>query len=260
MPAVVVNELRYEQQKDRFYVYLYNLLSRLQFLKKGQYLFGKLIFAKIDKKVEKEINNAATLEIEDSNGIFDYFSNEDIKKLGITPNSWICLVLESYATSTAKYATRYPIYPEYFEIVEVPDVLREEVESKFRGAEEVIRLLEYAGIVEELKEPYEQLKEGYRKFKINFFADSKTSIRKSLEPIKKSVSSWVKIDDSEHLADGIKKFLSALYDLSSSGGPHPGTASRDETEVILNSTLFLFKYINKLIKEGRIEIKTIEKA
>jgi len=258
MPAVLVTELRYSKEKDKFSVYLYQLSNRLQVLRAGHYLFGKLEFAKIDKKINKEIGNEIKLLIENSEGTFTFDSDQILRNLGITPNSWVCLVLESYSTTTAKYAPKYPIYLDYFEIVEVPDALKEEVETRFKGAEEVIRLIELTGIAEELKKPYEFLKEAYVKFKINFFADSKTSARKALEHIKTSVRTWKSVDKSEHLAEGTKSFVNSLYSLSSSGGPHEGIASLDETEVILNSTLYLFKYVNKLVKEGRLELKQTE--
>lgn len=232
----------------------------MQVLKVGYYLFGKLEFAKIDKKINKEVGKEITLLIEDSEGTFMFGGDQIIRNVGITPNSWVCLVLESYSTAIPKYSAKYPIYPDYFEIVEVPDAWKEEVETRFRGAEEVIRLIELTGIVEEMKKPYEFLKEAYVKFKINFFADSKTSARKALEHIKNSVQPWKSVDKSEHLAEGIQKFVNSLYNLCSSGGPHSGIASLDETEVILNSTLYLFKYVNKILKEGRVEQKQTEQT
>jgi len=214
-----------------------------------------LEFCRIDKKSEREISKPIILEVKDSECIFDYGSSEVIRNNGITPTSWICLTLESYAKSSSQHAMRYPIYPDYFEILEVPDALREEIENKFKGAEEIIRLIKLTGVSEELKEGYEDLEKAYSKFKANFFEDAKTSLRKVLETIKGVIRPWENIDGSKHLAEGIISLTNSLFSLSSSGGPHKGVATLDETEVILNSTLSLFRYVNKLVKERRFEVK-----
>lgn len=253
MPAIIATELKYNTDNNRFYVYLYQFLSRFQVLQLGNLIFGKLEFSQIDKKVRKEVSKPITLEVKDYNGVFDSGSTEIIRNFGITPNSWICLSLENYSTSSSEEAIKYPIYPEYFEIMETPDALREEIEGKFKGVEEIMKLVQLTGVVEDLKEPYNHLERAYFKFKANFFEDAKTSIRKALETLKKIIQRWKTIDNSSHLADGIKSLINSLYQLSSSGGPHKGIATKDETEVIINSTLYLFKYINKLIGENRFQ-------
>lgn len=255
MPAVVVAELGYDKTNNQFFVDLFEFLNKLLFIKDGQRIYGKLEFCYIDKKVKREVSKSVELWIRTNRGIFEFGSEEIIKKFGITPGSWICLVLEEYSEKWDE-DRRYPIYPDYFEIITVPDALRGEIESRFTGAEEVLKLIELTGIAENLEEAYGHLKNAYVKFKSDFFEDAKTSSRKTLEILRGVVQSWKTVDISEHLADGIKSLVRSLYSFSSTGGPHPGIATRDETEVILNSLLYLFKYINKILTEGRAETST----
>ncbi len=163
MPAVVVAELRYDKKRDVFFVYLYQLLNRLQVIQDSHYIYGKLDSCYIDKKIRKDISKPMELRIKNGEGTFDYKSGETIREAGITPNSWVCLVLEHYSRSGRKY-DKYPIYPDHFEIIEVPDALRGEIETRFKGAEEILRLLEMSGVIEELKEGYEHLQNAYIKF------------------------------------------------------------------------------------------------
>lgn len=254
MPAVIVKELEYDRDKDNYYLDLWKFLDKLPNIKEGHYIFGVLEFCKIDKKVEKEINASIEMKIEKSRGIFTYPSKEVIKKQGITPNSWITVVIDSYKESYAA-SDKYPIYPGYFEIIEVPDALKEEIENRFKGAEEIVRLLRITGVTEELLQAYEDLRNAYLKFKAGYFEDTKTSCRKVLEIIREIIKTWETIDDSEHLSSGILSLTKTLYSISSSGGPHPGKTTADETEVIFNSTLYLFKYVNKIINEKRYRKK-----
>lgn len=258
MPAVIVTELKYNQKEDFYYIYSHPFSSRFPNIRTGNYLFGNLEFCKIDKKVEKEVSKPVELQVRNSEIDFKYTSVDTIKKFGITPSSWICVVLESYSDSEIESAAKYPIYPDYFEIIDVPDAtLREEVENKFKGTEEVLKLIKLTGSAEELKEAFGHLEKAYSKFKANSFEDTKTSTRKVLEILREFTRPWKTIDGSEHLAKGINSLVDSLYNLSSSGGVDRGIATLDETEVILNSTFSIFKYANKIIKEQRFEKKEL---
>ena len=257
MPAVVVIELKYDKEKG-YYTDSYEFFRRFPNIKDGDYLFGKIEFCKIDKKVEKEVSEQIKLKVIGYSQMkFDRVSEETIKGFGITPLSWICLILEGYSNSDTMYA-KYPIYPDYFEIIEAPEALRGEVENKFKGTEEVLRLIRLTGPTEELKEAFGHLEKAYSKFKANSFEDTKTSTRKVLETLRGFTRSWKTIDESAHLAEGINSLVNSLFNLSSSGGAHRGVVTLDETEVILNSTFSIFKYMNKIIKEKRFENKDIK--
>ncbi len=255
MPAVIVTELKYNQKEDFYYIYSYPFSSHFQNIRTGNYLFGNLEFCKIDKKVEKEVSKPVELQVRNSEIDFKYTSVDTIKKFGITPSSWICVVLENYSDSEIESATKYPIYPDYFEIIDVPEALREEVEKKFKSTEEVLKLIKLTGSAEELKEAFGHLEKAYSKFKANSYEDTKTSTRKVLEILREFTRLWKTIYGSDHLAKGINSLVDSLYNLSSSGGAHRGIATLDETEVILNSTFYIFKYVNKIIKEKRFENK-----
>jgi len=225
-------------------------------IRAGYFLWGKIEFVEIDKKIHKDVGKEVSLRISEpvrNRGMFVGSADETLKKLGVTSSSWICLVLETYNDLSRTFT--YPLYPDYFEIIETPDTLRNEVERRFKGMEEVVKLLEFTGVAGTVKGAYDDLVAAYRKFKSSSFEDSKTSIRKALEELRPVIRSWSTVDNSEHLADGIQKLAGSLYDLSSSGGPHKGVASQDETEVILNSTLYLFRYLNKIIKDNRMKGK-----
>jgi len=255
MPAVIVNELKYDSKTDFYSISLYEFLKHFQVTREGYYIYGNLEFCRIDKKVGKEVSEAITLQVKGYDGSFFHPNDEILRKYSITPGSWICLVLESYSKTYGDTVNKYPIYPDYFEIIHVPEALREEVENRFKGAEEILKLIKLEGVVNELEEAYEHLQKVYAKFKTDSFEDSKTSARKTLSVIRNLVRSWRKIDDSEHLAEWINGFVNALYNLSSSGGAHRGVANKEETELILYSVFYLFKYTNKIIKENRFEKK-----
>ena len=65
MPAVIVAELNYKQDDDTYYIDSYEFTTSLPQIGEGCYLFGKLEFCKIDKKVKKEISKPVELQIKE---------------------------------------------------------------------------------------------------------------------------------------------------------------------------------------------------
>jgi len=131
--------------------------------------------------------------------------------------------------------------------------------------DEVKRILkeEEAGIIlegtifhEQLQRLSSNLKESLLSFEQENFAYTKTSCRKILEEIRRIITEWKTIDGSISLCEKLKSVINSLYSFASIGGPHEGVTTKEETEFILKSTTSLFFYINSLLKNQRIGLRS----
>lgn len=166
----------------------------------------------------------------------EFYSMSLLLKVGATPSSWVCLILTEYSYTVGNAAMNYPIYPGEFELLVpgyAPTELSRYVEVKYRGYEGIIKLLKLKAVYE-LEEPINFLANAFTLFKSENYSAAKAEAGKALEKIRGIVGSWKEIDSSRHLAEAVKKFSSALYDICSTGGAHLGIARRDRARLVLN--------------------------
>jgi len=100
------------------------------------------------------------------------------------------------------------------------------------------------------------LKEALLLFEQENFAQTKTSCRKILEEIKRTISEWDTIDGSKSLSEKFSDVINPLYSFASIGGPHEGVTTREETELLLKTTTSTLLYVNSLLKNERVGKKT----
>ena len=117
---------------------------------------------------------------------------------------------------------------------------------------EVGMLLEGAVFDRRLEKSRETAKEAVLLFEQENFAQAKTSARRIIEEIRKMSGEWRTIDHSPSLCDKFKTMVGSMYSFASIGGPHEGVNSKEETELILKSTVSLLFYCNSLIRNERV--------
>jgi hypothetical protein len=118
--------------------------------------------------------------------------------------------------------------------------------------EEIRMMLETTSFHPDVKKQSGTLRDAYISFEEQRFADTKVSCRKILENLKNISKDWKTIDDSKNICEKVNDILKSMYSFASSGGPHEGINTPDETEFILKVTAGILFYINILMKNDRI--------
>ena len=254
MPYLFQAEVRFENGKH----ILYNpsdLVNNFPYLE-NKVITGKFISLYRDGKTMR-VNKEFKCKLVRSGvtTIGEILEPNPIEVLGLPLPSYFLISVYKFEKESTQGRITFPImenallrgsYTSYFED-EIRRILKEE---------EAGLILE-GTIFHQLLEKYaSNLKEALLSFEQENFAFTKTSCRRIIEEIKRIVSEWKTVDGSESLCEKLKSVISSLYSFASIGGPHQGVTTKEETELILKWTTSLLFYINSLLKNERITLRS----
>jgi len=253
MPYLFTAEVRFEEGTYKLFN-LSDLASNFPFLE-GKEVLGKImsLYASRDNRlirVDREFRMRLKREGNYLNG--EFLEQNPIREMGLPVPSNVLVVVYKYQEETEEGRTELPIAEgvvlrgsvsySYFED-EVKRILKEEE----------LKIISEATIFDkELRGLQPFVRRVLISFEEENFSNTKTECRRILEKIKKIIDSWASIDRSKSLCQKFKSFVNSLYSFASIGGPHLGTTTRGETEVIMKSTLAILFYVNSILKSHRM--------
>lgn len=249
MPYLGAVEVRYEEGK----YFIYNpsdLINKFSFLE-NKVIAGKFISIYTDGKISR-INKEFRCKILRSGSAIlgEILEPNPIEALGLPLPSYFLIAVYKFEKETEQGKNVYPVAENlllkggstyYFED-EIKRILKEE---------EASLILEGTIFHPKLEKYASSLKEALLSFEQENYAFTKTACRKIIEEIRRIASEWKTIDGSESLCEKFRSLITSLFSLASIGGPHEGVVTREETELILKSTISLLFYINSLLKNQR---------
>jgi len=251
MPYLFTVEARYEDGKYILYN-LSNLLSKFPFLE-GKTITGKLISTYIDgrvKRIDKEIR------FELSRGgtypLGTILEPNPVKNIGLPLPSHVLIIAYFYEEMFEQEKKTFPIAEDMLIKGSTLSYFEDEVKRILKEEEAGI-ILEGTIFCRELEKSSLTLKKAFLSFEQENFVHTKTLCRRVLEEIKRIISRWKMIDNSESLCDKLRSIVNSLYSFASIGGPHEGVTTREETELILKNTTSLILYVNSLLKNQRVK-------
>jgi len=249
MPYLFNAEVRFEGGK----FILYNpsdLISNFPFLE-GKVVLGKIISTYRDGRILR-INREFKCKLIRSGSYVtgEILEPNPIKALGLPLPSYLLIAVYKYEEERKEETVEFPIAENFLMKGSVYSYFEDEI-KRILKEEEAGLILEGTIFHSQLAKYSFTLKEALSSFEQENFAFTKTACRRILEEIKRIVSEWKMVDNSESLCEKLKSVVSSLYSFASIGGPHEGVTTKEETELILKNTTSLLFYINSLLKNQR---------
>jgi len=233
-------------------------MSNFPFLE-GKTVAGKVVsiyrdgrITRINKEFKSKIVKTGTPPAQQRH-VGEIIEPNPLKILGFPTPIDVLTVVNKYEEVIADRLIEFPIAEgillrstafSYFED-EVKRILKEQESSM---------LLEGIVFSLELQKSMDMAREALVSFEQENFVHTKTSCRRIIEEIKRIADRTKTIDGSESLGDKVRSLVHSLYSLASIGGPHEGVTTKEETELILKSTMSLLFYYNSILKNERIEL------
>lgn len=254
MPYVFTTH--YEYKNDSYQINMDEVIDRFPFLG-GKDIDGEILAAYVDNKVIfiRQPFKCRVIDTEQYPkwiGAISLFWKNPLKEKGIPPCD-LCVALYKYEESSGKKTNEYPIMENeiirgntgsYFD-----DIMRKIVKE-----EEIRMMIETTIFHPDVKRQSETLRDAYISFEEQRFADTKVSCRKILENLKNMSKDWETIDGSKSICEKVNDILKSMYSFASTGGPHEGVNTPDETEFILKVVAGILFYTNNLLKNYRIAL------
>jgi hypothetical protein len=128
----------------------------------------------------------------------------------------------------------------------------DDIVKRISKGEEIRIMIETTTFHHGVKSLADTLRDAYLSFEEERYSHTKTSCRKILENLRNQSKEWKTIDGSESICDKLKSVFNSVYSFASSGGPHEGISTRDETEFVLKAVAGVLFYVNSLLKSDRI--------
>jgi len=245
----------YEYKDDNYQISMAEAIDRFPFLA-DKNIHGEILAAYVDNKVLfiRQPFRCTVNSIEQYPkwiGTISFWKNP-LKEKGIPPCD-LCVALYKYEESIGKRSIEYPIMEN--EIIRgntgsyFGDIVRKIVKE-----EEIRMMIETTSFHPDVKRQSETLRDAYISFEEQRFADTKVSCRKILENLKNISKDWETIDGSKSICEKVNDILKSMYSFASTGGPHEGINTPDETELILKVVAGILFYTNNLMKNNRITL------
>lgn len=179
-----------------------------------------------------------------------------LKDKGLPPCE-LCVALYKYEEFVGRDTIEFPIMES--EVIKSSTwSYFDEIVKRISKEEEIRIIIETTAFHPEVKVLAQNLRDAYISFEEERYAHTKTSCRKVMENLKNRSKNWKTIDGSKSLCEKFKPILSSIYSFASTGGPHEGINTREETEFILKAVASVFFYINNLLKSDRIIVNTTQ--
>lgn len=248
----------YEYKNNNYQINIADAINRFPFLA-DKNIDGEILAAYIENKVIfiRQPFRCRVNSIEQyPNWIGIISVKNPLKDRGIPPCD-LCVALYKYEEIRGNRPIEYPIMEN--EIIRGTTGSRfDDILRRLAKEEEIRIMIETTSFHPDVKRQSETLRDAYISFEEQRFADTKTSCRKILENLKNKSKDWKTIDGSESICEKMKDILKSMYSFASTGGPHEGINTQDETALILKAVSGILFYINILLKGDRISLATTQ--
>ena len=247
MPYLFSTNVRYEN--ERYILWgLDDICYKFPFLQ-NKVISGRFVSAYIDGKTMSIRKTFRCKIVKEQNNVVGIIEEPNPLKIKGLPPCEVLVTFDKYEEGEGE-KTEIPIMEGRLLKGTVSSYFDDEVKRILKD-EEIKIILESIVFHPFLSKLALDLKNAYFLFEQENFSSTKTACRRILEKMRNVVSKWKAIDGSESLCEKFRQILNGLYSFSSIGGPHEGSATQEETELILKSTHHALIYVNSILKNQR---------
>jgi len=251
MPYLFVTTVQFSSGK-----YTFNpsdLVSKFPYLQ-GTKVFGRIV-STIREGRTIRVDEDFQFKIEKTSSVAEILELNPLKRLGFPLPSDVLLSVHKYEEGQEPNVTEFPIMETALLKGASTSAFEDEIKRILKEQESGI-LLEGTVFDKALAKCKATAREALISFEQENFPPAKTSCRKILETIKSLVAEWKMIDGSDSLCEKLQGIVNSSFSFASIGGPHEGVATRDETELLLKTTMSLLLYCNAILKSRRVTTKS----
>jgi hypothetical protein len=100
--------------------------------------------------------------------------------------------------------------------------------------------------------------DAYARLEENDVEGARASVRNSLSIIRDEFIPEIEVvEEAKDFPKNLESLVKRLAEFTQYGGPHPGPAPRTTTEMIILMTIELVRYLEKMLEDNTISLKTI---